>query len=105
MGKIYSKLFIDVQDVKILSDLGCVIEEYPPRSWWIGVCECCRDWGHRQGALSTTSTNAHHFLEVLWAHMADTRGSAFSKHQNQTSLLATGVKSIYPAFEDLISAP
>lgn len=28
MGKIYSKLFIDVQDVKILSDLGCVME-YP----------------------------------------------------------------------------
>lgn len=25
MGKIYSKLFIDVQDVKILSDLGCVM--------------------------------------------------------------------------------
>lgn len=45
MGKIYSKLFIDVQDVKILSDLA--VDGVSSRSRWTGVCECCRDWGHR----------------------------------------------------------
>ena len=97
MGKIYSKLFIDVQDVKILSDLGCVMEYPHIHGGQVFVNAAVTGDTGGGGALSTSSTNAHHFLEVLWAHMADTRGSAFFRASKPDLIGGHWVKPIYPA--------
>ena len=90
MGRIYSKLFRDVQDVKTLSDLGC--EMGYPRVHSGQVFVNAAVTGDTGGEPCPRPPLISSFLRSsLGSHGRYKRKCLFQKHQNQTSLVAMGL--------------